>query len=235
MKKVSSFIVAIAFVLGGCAEAQSQSVDVSKFETGIKQAEVQLLDVRTPEEYEEGHIANAMLANINNKAEFDHRVAALDKDRPVYVYCLAGPRSTRAASILRDRGFKNVVELSGGITAWRRAGNELEGSSKQPEMTNEEYDKMITARRLVLVDFGAKWCPPCRKMQPIVDELEKKFNGKIAFSQIDAGSQGRLMNMHNVEQIPTFVLYKDGKQVWRASGVLAKAEMEAKLKEWSSK
>jgi thioredoxin len=235
MKQLLSFFIAFTFILAGCADAQSQSVDAGKFQAGLKQSEVQLLDVRTAEEYAQGHISNAMLANVNDDAEFEHRIAALDKERPVYVYCLAGARSSHAAEILREKGFTNVVELAGGVNAWRKAGKPLEGASKQKEMSPQEYQALITQKRLVLVDFGATWCPPCRKMQPVVDELQKAFTGKVSFAQVDAGAQEGLMNTYKVEQIPTFILYQDGKEVWRGSGVIAKAEMETKLREFSNK
>ncbi len=208
--------------------AHAQAVDPNTFEKGLNK-EVQLLDVRTPEEFLQGHIANAMLANIHDDAEFERRIQSLDKTKPVYVYCLAGGRSHNAAGILQEKGFKEIVELAGGVNAWRNAGKKLEGNTNVPQMTKADYDKMINAAPLVLVDFGAPWCPPCRKMNPIVAELEKKFEGKVKFMRIDGGAQAGLMKTNKIEQMPGFVLYKNGKEIWRHLGEISKEEFEKVL------
>ena len=70
----------------------AQTVDVDTFEKGLDDG-VQLLDVRTPEEYQQGHLENAMLANWKDNEEFVRRIEAMDKSEPVYIYCLSGGRS----------------------------------------------------------------------------------------------------------------------------------------------
>jgi rhodanese-related sulfurtransferase len=109
--------------------ANSQSVDANTFEKALTK-KAQLLDVRTLEEYNEGHIPNALLIDVNgDEEEFHRKTDALDKQQPVYVYCRSGARSRRAADILKERGFKNVLELKGGIVAWGKAGKTVvEGS-----------------------------------------------------------------------------------------------------------
>jgi len=208
--------------LNSCAAAQG--VDPDTFEKGLD-GDIQLLDVRTPGEFEEGHLKNAMLANIHEEEEFERRVAALDKDKPVYVYCLAGGRSADAAELLRDKGFSKVVELDGGVNAWRKAGKKLEGASKVPPISNREYAGMIGSSPLVLVDFGAPWCPPCRKMNPVLDQIEREFAGKLKLLRIDGGTQHSLMTTNGIGQMPGFILYKNGKEVWRATGVVDKTRM----------
>src|SRR5690606_18709419 len=182
------------------------------------------LDVRTPEEFESGHIVDAMLANINEKEEFNRRVSALDKEKPVYVYCLSGGRSQKAAEILRKKGFREVVELEGGINAWRNADLPVTGVSRLPQISEKEYLNMISKSPVTLVDFGAPWCPPCRKMEPVINELEKKFEGKISFIKIDGGAQASLMKAKKIAAMPGFILYKNGKEIWRASGIAEKSE-----------
>ncbi|MFN5208515.1 MAG: rhodanese-like domain-containing protein [Bacteroidota bacterium] len=78
-----------------------------------------LLDVRSPEEYAEGHLKNARNINWNDDG-FKNTCKQLDKKKTVFVYCLKGGRSASAADYLRKSGFTNVYELQGGIEAWEK-------------------------------------------------------------------------------------------------------------------
>ncbi len=79
--------------------------------------DVQLIDVRTPEEYAEGYIKNAVNINFYDD-DFLEQMSALDKDKPVYVYCRLGGRSGKASAQLKEAGFTKVYDLEGGITKW---------------------------------------------------------------------------------------------------------------------
>jgi len=87
--------------------------------------DVQLVDVRTPEEYREGHIKNSLNINVQGSS-FEAEVAKLDKKRPVMVYCRSGGRSASAQRMLIDMGFAEVVNLDGGIRGWQSAGKPVE-------------------------------------------------------------------------------------------------------------
>jgi len=80
-------------------------------------ADVQLVDVRTPEEYAAGHIENALNYNVNGP-DFASQVAGLDKSKPVLLYCKMGGRSARAAKALEGMGFTTIYDLEGGYTDW---------------------------------------------------------------------------------------------------------------------
>ena len=103
-----------------CLKNQADSVqvlDVATYEKKMTQPDVQLVDVRTPEEFSQGHIENAV--NIDFMADdFDAKVANLDKEKPVMVYCKSGGRSAKASARLKELGFKNISDLEGGITNW---------------------------------------------------------------------------------------------------------------------
>lgn len=123
MKKLFFAGILLMLLLNACVQAQTVNPD--KFENGLKDKDAQLLDVRTPEEYVEGHISHALLADIKNESNFNAKTDALDKNKPVYVYCRSGHRSHKAAGLLKKKGFKNVVELDGGIEAWRENGKKI--------------------------------------------------------------------------------------------------------------
>jgi len=109
---------------GSKALTAYSNVNVDEFQTLIAQPDMQLLDVRTQEEYDDGHIAGSKLVDVNNKAFVENAMAVLDKQHPVAVYCRSGRRSARAASLLAEQGF-TVTNLNGGVMAWRDAGKSL--------------------------------------------------------------------------------------------------------------
>jgi thioredoxin len=182
----------------------------------------QLLDVRTSGEYGNGHIANALQADWNNKEEFKDRVQYLDKNKPVLIYCQIGGRSAAAAKYLRENGFKDVEELQGGMISWKQANKPVVGAANVPEMTTDEYAAKVNIKKTVLVDFGAEWCPPCKKMEPVIADLQKELKGKFELVKIDGGANTSLMKSMGIDKIPVFIVYKNGKEVWRQQGVVEK-------------
>lgn len=121
MAKIFSLFIALAFT---CA-LHSQTVtlvNVKTFENGMKKENAQLVDVRTPDEYKDGHLKGSKLMDWNNQQAFLNGTKGLDKSKPVYVYCLAGVRSLKAAEWLSKNGFAQVYSLEGGIKAWKDEG-----------------------------------------------------------------------------------------------------------------
>lgn len=219
-----SILLLLFPVLWVACQSQAQpahDLDANAFEKGILQPGVQVLDVRTAGEFRSGHIAKALQADWNNPAQFQDRTQHLDKKKPVYIYCLSGGRSAAAARVLRDKGF-SVFELSGGINAWKRMGKPIEAGQKTPQMTEETYNSAINSAPVVLVDFGAEWCPPCKKMEPILAELQKEMGNRFKLVKVDGGNDLNLMKKENVEALPVFIIYKNGKEVWRQQGLTNK-------------
>ena len=85
----------------------------------------QLLDVRTPSEYQSGHLPKATLMDFREDG-FEEKVAQLDKDKPVMLYCAGGGRSHAAAAMLAQLGFWKVYELEGGMKNWVNSGEAVE-------------------------------------------------------------------------------------------------------------
>lgn len=114
------------FSKGNAAKALTafSNVNVDEFQSLIADLNVQLLDVRTPEEFDEGHIAGATLIDVNEASFLQKALETLDKQRPVAVYCRSGRRSARAAGLLTEQGF-TVTNLNGGVIAWQDAGKTL--------------------------------------------------------------------------------------------------------------
>lgn len=100
------------------------NVGVDEFQAFIANPVVQLLDVRTRDEFDEGHIAGATLIDVNDSTFVEQAMDVIDKQRPVAVYCRSGRRSARAANLLIGQGCQ-VTNLVGGVMAWQDAGKEL--------------------------------------------------------------------------------------------------------------
>ncbi len=202
---------------------------VADFEKAISKEGCQLLDVRSLEEYQSGHIKNALLADWTDKNEFKYRIESLDKSKPVYAYCFSGARSSRAAAWLRGQGFI-AYNLDGGIAAWKRENKSLEGSTTVKQVSMQEYQSLIPKDKIVLVDISASWCPPCKKMEPVVDSLSKTGTAAFVLVKINGGEQNSIVQELNITAFPTFIIYRNGKEYWRKSGIVSAEELIKELK-----
>jgi rhodanese-related sulfurtransferase len=95
------------------------SLEAFDFYQNMKVKRGQIIDVRTPNEFMQGHISNAKNIDFFD-ANFADRIARLPKEKTVFIYCQSGMRSKKAARLMVDLGFKEVIELSGGYLAWKR-------------------------------------------------------------------------------------------------------------------
>jgi rhodanese-related sulfurtransferase len=219
------FIACISIIAFACnTTAQKNTTDANNFEKEINNNTVQLLDVRTATEFKTGHLQNALQADWTNSTQFKERTQHLDKTKPVYVYCLGGPRSFDAADYLKQQGFNTVIALEGGINAWKKAGKPVENGSNEKQLTIEDYNQLVQKNETILVDFGATWCPPCKKMEPVLATLQHKAAGKYNLVKIDGGVHLTIMQQLKVEALPTFIIYKNGKEVWRKQGIVSLEE-----------
>lgn len=131
MDMVKKMLPMIALLLSLGVHAQTQqtwvaknlSADEFKQQMDERQDE-QILDVRTPYEWKSGTIAGAVKANFFDEG-FEKEIEKLDKDRAVMVYCASGGRSSEAMEKLREKGFKEIYNLEGGIQEWQEAGYEM--------------------------------------------------------------------------------------------------------------
>jgi rhodanese-related sulfurtransferase len=215
----------LAFFVVSCAQQKSENTTISaqNFQNAIQQSSAQILDVRTAVEYQGGHIKNALQANWNDQNEFESRTQHLDKNKTVYIYCQAGGRSAAAQNNLIAKGYK-VVNLEGGMSNWKMNGLPVEGNSNAVQMRIADFDKVIAENKLVLVDIGATWCPPCRKMLPVIDKVKSQFANKLYFLAVDGGIDMDVMKHLQFETLPTFIIYKNGKEVWRKTGIVEEQE-----------
>ncbi|MCS7027706.1 MAG: thioredoxin domain-containing protein [Bacteroidia bacterium] len=236
MKKAYFIIAYLGIFLLACQSQQPgvYNLDAVSFNAKLseKKNEAIILDVRTPEEFSTGHIEKAQ--NINYHApDFQQKINALDKNKPYFVYCLAGGRSSAAAKYMRQNGFKEVYNLSGGISEWQQQGLPIVTQSPnlptQDKISTQEYQKIIQSKPRVLIDFYAPWCIPCIKMKPFLEELEKEHSQDAAIVRINVEENKNLANQMKVQNIPVLILYEKGKEVWRHQGFIDKPSLKKVL------
>lgn len=219
-----------------CSNGQSNSGNTSlsatAFSDKINQTSAaQIIDVRTPEEYGKGHLLNAL--NIDwYSNDFQTQMSTLDKLKPVFVYCLSGGRSSSAAAKMRADGFKEVYELSGGIMKWRAADLPETTSSRVMSggMSAEQFAALINSDQLVLVDFYADWCGPCKKMKPYLEEIASTMKNKVKVIRINADDNQVICKTLKIDALPVLQLYKNKSLIWSNSGYIDKDGVLKQLK-----
>lgn len=119
------FGLAILLFFASCKEKSvSQEIQVlapQEFHDATAGKNVQLLDVRTAQEFGEGHVANAVNVDVLED-DFSEKVKGLNPEKPVYVYCRSGKRSAKATAILEGLGFKEIYDMEGGYLQWENDG-----------------------------------------------------------------------------------------------------------------
>ena len=94
-------------------------LNLSKWASDIEDTSNIILDVRTPEEFNEGYIPNSINLNIYDASSFMSKIQSFNKENNFYIYCKSGARSSQACQIMSQLGFSNVYNLLGGITDWK--------------------------------------------------------------------------------------------------------------------
>lgn len=120
MKKLLTCLLAVLGLNSTCGQINYENVDVNEFATLVADTNVVVLDVRTPNEYAEGHILGAVLIDQNQSDFVEKAKASLPQGKTIALYCRSGRRSANAAGKLADVGYK-CVNLKGGIIAWKEA------------------------------------------------------------------------------------------------------------------
>lgn len=190
-----------------------------------------ILDVRTPGEFSQGHIQNA--TNISwNDPTFDGKINNIAKNAPIFIYCLSGSRSMSAANFMRNNGYEKVYELMGGIMKWSGENLPLtteSGVSKSAAMSLPDFKNLLKGDKIILVDFYADWCLPCKKMEPFLNEIANENKEIISLIRINADEQSELCKSLKIDALPYLQLYKNENLLWEKVGFIDKKGIENEI------
>lgn len=96
-----------------------------------------------------------------------------------------------------------------------------------------KFGSLVKSHPIVIVDFYADWCGPCKMQAPILKELKKEVGDLVKVIKIDTEKNQKLSSELNIRSIPTLMLYRYGKKVWQHSGVAQKEQLKSLLKQYS--
>jgi thioredoxin 1 len=235
-KYISIILTTVTLIFNSCTNGQPSpsnssmsAIEFSKKITELPGAPI--IDVRTPGEFSQGHIKNAVNYNISTN-EFESQIASLDKSKPVLVYCLSGSRSTYAVSYMKSNGFKEVYELNGGMMKWRAANlpETTDRTTASLGINKQQFDNLLVTDKLVLIDYYADWCAPCKKMKPYLDEISRDMADKVVVVRINADESLALCKELKIDAKPVLQIYKNKKLIWANTGFIEKEEVIKHLK-----
>ena len=233
MKKIL-FSLSITFLFS-CGNTNSQiieDVNTENFHQLIEKGDGIIIDVRTSQEFNSGHIIDA--TNIDFYSDdFTDKLKIVRKDVPIYVYCRSGGRSSSAADKMEKLGFTKVYNMIGGIGSWQSEGYETIKSKEvettnQPKFTETQLNKILSNNKTVLIDFSTQWCVPCKKMKPIIEDIQRENpNVKVLF--IDADANKELVKKYQIKGVPVFIVFKNEEEYFRKVGFCNKEELTNQL------
>lgn len=227
------FVMITAFACGSKSNGQQGKYKLAPNEFQLKLAsfeDAQLVDVCTSDEFTKRHIKGAI--NINfHREDFKEAISYLDKSKPTFIYCYAGGRSAKTYDLMQEMGFEEVYELEGGISNWIKGDNPVEQKTIDPNqgMGEDEYNTMVDAGGKVMVVFSTSWCPPCKTLAPIIDEVEKELTPDVLFVRLDGDEHFPQSKRVGAAAFPTLILYEDGKEIWRHQGMIEKEALKKEL------
>lgn len=243
MKKILFFCIAITMGLIIISQAladtniflinankgASKIVSVDSFEIKINSlGDAQIVDTRLPEEYAINHLINAVNINALQK-DYEAQINKLDKTKPVFAYAINVGRSNELAKELVAKGFVQIYVLDGGIGGWIGNGKPIWTSSKD-NFTLNDFNNIIASNKLVLLDLHTRYCPGCRKVQPIVDSLSNEYGSILKIVKVDVYDNPKIAGNFKVAAIPTLIIYNNGNITWQYTGAdVKKADIDAVL------
>ncbi|NOZ69293.1 MAG: thioredoxin [Deferribacteres bacterium] len=97
-------------------------------------------------------------------------------------------------------------------------------------VTSDNFEEtVLKAQNLVMVDFWATWCGPCKIVSPVVEELAKEYEGRVLFAKVNTDENPDLASRYNIRGIPTLMFFKDGKVADQIVGAVPKAQLKSKI------
>ena len=219
---LKSSITAIAFLWAVAAFSQNEihsSLSLDSFYSKIKSKKnPQIVDARTPEEFALNHIEGAVNFNLQSE-NYAQSVAKLDKSKPVFIYSIGAGRSVALEKELLKNVFSEAYSLEGGIANWIGNGKPFYSNLKS-KLSLAELNKIIADNKTVLVDIGSKYCAPCKKVKPVLEDIRSEYGSNLKIVEIELEDSPQVIaDLKTVKIFPTLILYQNGKIVFKKEGI----------------
>jgi thioredoxin len=133
---------------------------------------------------------------------------------------------------MKSQGFKEVYELNGGMMKWRAASlpETTDKALASTGMSKQQFDNLLVTDKLVLIDYYADWCAPCKKMKPYLDEISRDMADKVVVIRINADENQALCKELKIDALPVLHIYKNKALIWNNTGFIEKEEVVKQLK-----
>jgi len=95
-----------------------------------------------------------------------------------------------------------------------------------------DFNTLVNSEKPTLVDFWAQWCGPCRMMNPIIEEVKNDVGDSVTILKVDVDQNKEVAIKYGIRSIPTLILFKNGEELWRQSGVVTKDVLVSKVSEF---
>jgi len=210
MKFIFYTFAFIGLLVASCSsEPVADMLEPIAFKSALEENPGIIIDVRTPEEFNAGHLTGAVNIDWNQGEEaFLSKIETYDQQDNIYVYCLSGGRSEAARKKLIELGYKNTIELQGGILAWQQAGLTFDEAHKTAvQRSKKDLFNELKKNTYTIVDFNAVWCGPCKQQKPIIVAFVKS-HPSVKVIELDVDKEQQLVQEFNIDAIPRIMIYK---------------------------
>lgn len=175
MKKIITCLLATFGITTACCQQNYENTDPEGFAKLIAQSDVVILDVRTAEEFNEGHIENALNIDVKQSDFMQKAKATLPKGKTIAVYCRSGRRSANAATALGAEGYR-AVNLLGGILAWKEAGHQVTADNYEVDVFKTKSGKTVKFHALVHASIRMEYDGKEIEIDPVLKLGEREID-----------------------------------------------------------
>ena len=221
-------LILFILILSCSSNNINKNLNVISFHKLVNEGNGIILDVRTKTEYDDGHLENALNIDYWSSDLESQLLNLLPKNMSIYVYCRSGSRSSKTINILYELGYTDVYGLDGGILSWKENKYpviERVPNTKADLIKKSDFFELLSSDKKVFISIGGDYCPPCRKMKPIIDSLES-LNTSIKFARINLSQLDQdVISSYQASSRPLFIFFNAGIEEWRHYGLISMKEL----------